>query len=297
LIEGALIHLPGIGEKRSQRLLANGKDSWEALLGEDMGIFGNGQQKVKLQKAVRKCRKALKEGNVGFLIKQLKPRDHWRILAAYIDEISFFDIETTGLGYESEISVIVCLHRGKLHTFVNGQNLDDFLLLLDEVKILGSFNGGSFDIPQIKTFFHIPDLECPHLDLRWITFHSGWSGGLKAIESQVGIHRPFDLSGVDGDEAQILWYEWEKTRNESSYKKLLRYCAADVISLSLLSYKILEQKKLKRGGNGFSGLWHLLDSEDFARVPERRSQPSSKKTWKQNLRARLRAQKKPRFGI
>ena len=40
---------------------------------------------------------------------------------------------TSGLEMDSLITVIACWHQGRLHTFVEHENLDDFLDLLDDI--------------------------------------------------------------------------------------------------------------------------------------------------------------------
>ena len=135
------------------------------------------------------------------------------------------------MDWDAHITVIVCWHGGKLHTFVEHENLDDFLDLLDEVKLLASFNGSSFDVPRILASFHIPELPCPHLDLRWPFYHRGLIGSLKDIAREAGVSRPVDLADADGMLAVQLWDCWAMQQNRAARDQLLRYCAADVLML------------------------------------------------------------------
>ena len=149
----------------------------------------------------RRCALALDTGDVRYFVDRFAPQDRWRILAHFFEQTSFFDIETMGLHYDAPITVIVCWHRGQFWNFVEHENLDGFLDLLDDVTLLASFNGGSFDVPRVLDAFHVPELPCAHLDLRWACYHQGRTGGLKEIANAMGITRPPDLRDVDGEYA------------------------------------------------------------------------------------------------
>ena len=109
-----------------------------------------------------------------------------------------------------------------------------FLELLDDVTLLATFNGSSFDVPRILDAFHIPELPCPHVDLRWMCHHQGWKGGLKDIAEALGITRPADLVQADGALAIRLWHLWTGRRDRPAREQLLRYCGADVLLLLML---------------------------------------------------------------
>jgi uncharacterized protein YprB with RNaseH-like and TPR domain len=171
---------------------------------------------------------------------RLPVREHWRILKSNLAEASYFDIETSGLSpSKSHVTVVVCKHQGTFYEFVRGENLDDFLDLLDEVKLLVSFNGNSFDCPRIADHFHLPELPCPHVDLRWVCYHRGLKGGLKAIETSLGLGRESDLKGISGDDAVWLWQKWllgcQKSRD-----LLIRYCRKDVEGLEIIANHLLK---------------------------------------------------------
>jgi uncharacterized protein YprB with RNaseH-like and TPR domain len=137
------------------------------------------------------------------------------------------------------VTIVVCLHQGKMHEFVRGENLDDFLDLLDDVTLLVSFNGNSFDVPRILDQFHVPELPCPHVDLRWVSYHRGLKGGLKKIEEELGFVRESDLKGLGGDDAVWLWQKW-RLGCEKSRDLLLRYCRRDVEALEKISQALLK---------------------------------------------------------
>ena len=227
VITEAFLHCRGIGPRRLRRLREAGIRSWHDCV----------RQPEKLPEDLRHalpheaCRllQALDQRDVRFLAERLAPADRWRILHDFFDEASFFDIETTGLSRSASATVITCWHQGTMHAFVEDENLDQFLDLLDEVRLLVSFNGTQFDIPRLLDTFHIPSLPCAHLDLRWIAYHRGMRGGLKEIARQLGLRRPKELEGMSGAAAVDLWWAWKNGGDAEARTRLIRYCAVDTL--------------------------------------------------------------------
>lgn len=236
MITQAFQHFRGIGPARLAKLHEAGVRSWSDVLDFPERIPPG--WRVELAEECRRCLAALRTGDVHYFVDRFAPQDKWRILAHMLDETTFFDIETLGLDYDAPITVIVCWHRGEFHTFVEHENLDGFLELLDEVRLLASFNGNSFDIPRVLDSFHIPELPCPHLDLRWPCYHQGYAGGLKEITSRMGIRRPTDLQDTDGELAVRLWHCWQTKNDHGAREHLIRYCASDVALLVVLAHRL-----------------------------------------------------------
>ena len=65
-------------------------------------------------------------------------------------------------------------------------------------------------------------------------------GGLKAIERQAGIRRESEVEGLDGYDAVMLWdaYRWG---DEASLERLVKYNAADIVSLKTLLDRAYER--------------------------------------------------------
>ena len=234
---GALRHLPGIGPHKIEQLFQRGITCWHDLLAHCRAghLPGLNSRHAKLVAALEASEHALANRQLPHLTQTLHNADHWRILADFIDDATFLDIETSGDELQPEITLIIAKHRGRLHTFTAGQNLDQFLDLLDDITFWVTFNGISFDVPQLENHFHIPLRDIAHVDLRWVCYHAQLRGGLKEIERAIGLMRPPDLIGVDGAEAAWLWQRWQLTGNPKLLQKLTRYCAADVIGLEHLS--------------------------------------------------------------
>jgi uncharacterized protein YprB with RNaseH-like and TPR domain len=233
LITESLRHCSGIGPSRLAQLHDAGIRSWNDVI-EHASKIPLGIRENLLSEA-RRALAALDQNDIGYFVGHFYPQDKWRILAEFLDQTSFFDIETSGLEKDALITVIVCWHQGRFHTFVEHENLDDFLDLLDEVSLLASFNGASFDVPRVLDAFHIPRLPCPHLDLRWPCYHAGLRGGLKCIARKLKIARPPDLADTDGELAIQLWSDWRDCEDAAARDHLIRYCAADVLILIILA--------------------------------------------------------------
>ncbi len=241
MIDRTFLHCPGIGPKTDERLKAMGFASSNDCLSRPADLPLQKKKRERFLDDLRTSQSALENQDIDFLVAKLPTREHWRILGAYFQKATFFDIETTGLySYDSHPTVIVAFHQEKLRTFVYGENLVDFLDLIDECELLVAFNGNSFDIPFLENTFNIPQIGCPHVDLRWIAFHEGYCGGLKAIEKQMRIFRPHEIGAVDGFEAVNLYHRWQKG-DLSARQLLVRYCQTDTLATYLVAGRILQE--------------------------------------------------------
>lgn len=243
MLDGAFLHLDGIGPKKWTDLQRQGIATWDHALEKLTELIKGEKAQLRFRESLIRSKIAKENLDLEYITNSFHPADKWRILAEYWDSLSFFDIETDGL--YNRITVIGCLHKGQNYSFVKGENLDEFLDFLEETKILVSFNGSSFDIPCILKYFHIPKFPVPHIDIRWVLYHSGYKGSLKSIEKQMGISRESDLEGVDGMEAVRLWFQYTEWGDLLAKEKLIRYCLADVNSLEILSSKIINDRRNK----------------------------------------------------
>lgn len=258
MIDRVFSHLPGIGPETERRLRNTGIATWSDLCGALPILRMPENKREELGRLLERHEHAIRHDDIGFFLQQFKRRDHWTILDRYFEDACFFDIETAGEGGPPIITVIACLDSAGLHTFVAHENLDDFLSHLDRVKLLVSYNGDSFDVPQVLRHFHIPVLPCPHLDLRWVCHHEGLKGGLKAVERQADIRRPGDLDGLDGRDAVWLWERWDISGERPARDRLVRYCGADAVSLKGLAALILRSRGSVCALPETGALWALL---------------------------------------
>ena len=237
MIREALLHCPQIGPSRLEKLHAAGIRTWSDVIERQDDLPAGIRSTIVAE--VKQCLEAIEQEDIAYFVNHLAPRDRWRILSHFLDDVSFFDIETDGLDHDAAITTICCWHRGQVYTFLEHENLDDFLDLLDEITLLSSFNGSTFDVPRVLDAFHIPNLPCPHLDLRWLCYHKNLRGGLKEICFQLGIFRPQDLEFADGELAIRLWMRWLHFKDKMAKSELIRYCASDVILLKILAEKLV----------------------------------------------------------
>lgn len=260
MIDQTFLHLPGVGPKAEAKIQMVGMTRWQDVLQAPHQLPFRPKQPQAFFDMLNACQTAFENDDLEFLVNTLVKKEQWRILATYRDRCSFFDIETNGLDQYADITVIGCYHRGKLHRFVRGENLEAFLDLLEDMELLVSFNGSSFDVPQICKTWRIPDLGVPHIDLRWQCYHQHLRGGLKEIEPALGIDRPRDLSGVDGEAAIWLWDDWDRCGDRTARELLLRYCGADVLALAMLTDALLERLiDHHEPPEPFHMLWQQLD--------------------------------------
>ncbi|MDG1896906.1 MAG: ribonuclease H-like domain-containing protein [Fuerstiella sp.] len=288
MITEALQHFRGVGPVRLAQLHEAGVRSWHDALAAPEHLAPWLRREIVEES--ERCLQALADDNVQYFVANLCAKDKWRVLHQYHDRASFFDIETTGLEYDDTITVIVCWHKNQLHTFVEHENLDDFLDLLDDIELLASFNGSTFDVPRVLDAFHIPELPCPHLDLRWPCYHRDLQGGLKQVVSQLGIDRPPDLQDVDGGVAVELWAMWQDHQNHDARDQLIRYCAADVLLLLPLADELA-----RRQPRIASELWsHLpnVDSPPIATDPVTPGQAVAAKMFGQGSPSMLRTRRR-----
>ncbi len=234
-----LRHLPHIGSQGEKALRLEGCQCWNDLANASHPLAGfDVFAWDEIRRAAEQSQRAVLADDAAYFTSRLPPLEQWRVLAHWFDHASYFDIETSGLEADSIVTLVCCFHGGQPLRFMADENLDDFLELLERVKLLVSFNGASFDVPRVLGRFHIPELPCAHVDLRWLCHHAGWRGGLKKIERALGLRRPTDLDGLGGAEAVRLWHAWHERGDAQAKRTLERYCAADTVMLKLLAGRL-----------------------------------------------------------
>ncbi len=134
--------------------------------------------------------------------------------------------------YFNDITTITLYDGQATKTYVQGQNLDDFIEDIQKYKVIVSYNGRSFDVPFIENYFKIR-LNHAHIDLRYILYSLGFKGGLKGCERQLGMDRG-DLKEIDGFFAVLLWDEYKRTGDQRALDTLLAYNVQDTVTLENL---------------------------------------------------------------
>jgi len=155
----------------------------------------------------------------------------------------YLDIETTGLSRKyADLTVVgiatvtgTSLHVAQLHGGqIAAAAVDRLLEPVDEVY---TYNGSRFDLPFIK---HKLGLDVKgrlaHTDLMYDCWRQDLKGGLKAVETRLGIRRR--LTEVNGYMAVRLWWQYVNDNNLAALRMLLTYNREDIVNLHTLRKKL-----------------------------------------------------------
>ena len=197
------------------------------------------KQKIVLQQSTQ----ALINRDSAFFNEHFPVSERWRLLPEFKNETAFLDIETTGLGKDSYITVCGILDESGFTSYVRGENLDELVPILDKYKLVVTFNGISFDLPYLKRELGPMMINTAHVDLMYILRNVGLKGGLKKIERICGLERNDDLSMLSGRDAVFLW-SMAQEGEPRALETLIRYNAEDVSSLPLLTEFAYRQNSL-----------------------------------------------------
>lgn len=261
VLQQYLRHLPHVGAQRERRLRQEGGVCWKGILNAEHPLAGLERSEWdEVCVACEQSLRAMEAEDVAFFTARIPMPDQWRVLAHWFGQLSYFDIETSGLEIDSKVTLISCFHRGEPLCFLADENMDDFLDLMEQIKVLVSFNGASFDVPRVLDRFHIQRLPCAHMDLRWLCHHAGWRGGLKKIEGALGLRRPPDLVGLGGAEAVGLWQAWAGQGDTQARRTLERYCVADTVMLSLLASRLVAHHGVTMAAPAEAELWRRVSA-------------------------------------
>lgn len=149
--------------------------------------------------------------------------------------IGYLDIETS---FEGDVTVVGLLRsdRGLVQLVggaVGAAPLAEHLAGLDTIC---TFYGEGFDLPVLRRALGVDLLvDYRSLDLSVECRRLGIRGGLKAVESSLGISRR--TRGIKGYDAMVLWKAWQ-TGERHAIDTLLRYNREDVLNLVLLERRL-----------------------------------------------------------
>ena len=186
-----------------------------------------------MQKGIDESRQHLSENNPVYFSNCLPANQCWRLFPEFRTSTAYLDIETTGLDRHYQSITTIALYDGhEIKTYVHGENLDDFIEDVQQYNVIVTYNGKSFDVPFIETFFNIR-LNHAQIDLRYVLSSLGYRGGLKGVERQLGNDRG-NLRDVDGFFAVMLWDEYQKSGDKKALDTLLAYNVQDTVTLENL---------------------------------------------------------------
>lgn len=241
MISESFIFLDRISYAKEQQLWAYGIKSWSDFLAANEIPGISKERKLFYNRQLLQAKYLLEKKELSQLAKLFPQREHWRLYALFKHQAMALDIETSQ--YYGDITVIG-LHDGQSPYFlVKNKNLshEPLVELLAEPKVLLTFNGSSFDLPIIRRRFPQVDWS-PHLhiDLRHVAARVGLSGGLKHIESVLGLSRSEEIQNMAGDNAILLW-EQHLMGDERALELLIAYNEADVENLFPLAEYLIKE--------------------------------------------------------
>jgi len=229
MLTNTFMHIQGIGVKTEQTLWNFGLTEWNSI-SSPAAPEVPARLKWRLTTGIEESIKHLNENDPAYFSKRLPGNQCWRLFQEVRSSIAYVDIETTGLDRDyNEITTIALYDGNTIRTYVQGDNLPQFVSDIQAYRTMITYNGRCFDAPFIERYFNIK-LNHAHIDLRYILFSLGFRGGLKGCETQLGIHRG-DLEGVDGFLAVHLWDRFKRKRDEKALETLLAYNVQDTINL------------------------------------------------------------------
>jgi uncharacterized protein YprB with RNaseH-like and TPR domain len=245
MLKRTFIHLPKVGPATELYFWREGFHTWEDFLGA-RAIPGLSQTRLAaLQRDLEHSLGHLDQP--AYFGSRLPAGERWRLFKQYRPRTAYLDIETTGANWPNLSVTVIGLYDGRtFHQFVLGENILDFLGIIDEFQMLVTFNGSQFDLPVLQAFFGGRPFRQTHIDLRFVLARLGFKGGLKKIEPRFGLFRAPDLAGLDGYDAVLLW-ERAQRGNRIARDLLLRYNQEDVINLESLmvqAYQLASQRAL-----------------------------------------------------
>jgi len=235
MLTSTFCHIPHIGTHTESRLWHAGLLSWhDALRDEHRALLHSHNSNAYA--FLHESFAALDALNPRFFAELLPHRQLWRLFPEFRHRTAFLDIETTGVSGHGDYLTTIALYDGaSVCYYVYGHNLQQFLRDVQRFSILVTYNGKQFDIPYIERFFNIK-LPHVHIDLRFVLKSLGFSGGLKACERALGLHRG-ELDGLDGYCAVLLWHDYRSSGNLAALETLLAYNIADAVNLETLMVK------------------------------------------------------------
>ena len=234
MIESSFCILSGVGLRTERQWWQWGMRTWADFLSSG-SIRGLGSHRKTLyDEELCRARARRAQEDARYFAVHLPPQEQWRLYEWLRPRAVYLDIETNSFG---QITVVGLYGSGGFTSLIKGdllsrQRLGDELAQYD---LLVTFNGTAFDLPVLLATFPDVPLDQPHMDLCCLGRRLGYRGGLKVIETQLGITRSTGLQGMCGADAGRLWNRWRHGRDEDARETLLAYNEADCVNLQPLA--------------------------------------------------------------
>lgn len=248
MLTSTFIHAPGVGLSTERKLWDAGIRDWDAFLDatDDLPL-GPGKREI-ITPVIEESRNRLAERDHRWFAHALPASEHWRAAGEFSDKLAFLDIETTGSGTHAHPTVvgIYDFAEGEYRHWVYGENLAEFTDFIDEFETIVTFFGTGFDLPFLQRWDPRIRWHQLHVDLCPLLRRLGYKGGLKRVEKQLGIERPYGIDGLDGMDAVRLWWQF-KRGDQMALDQLIAYNREDVVNMIAL-LQLASQKMIAASG-------------------------------------------------
>ena len=262
MLTNTFLHAQGVGDVIERHIWNAGILTWDDLLRAAPSDLPMGAHHAAvLRMTVEKSQAALAAGDYRFFARVLPPREHWRCAPQFMDGVGFLDIETNG-GYAASAITVIGVYNGfDSRLYVRGRDLEAFEVDAKNYTLWVTFFGTGFDIPFLKRRFANLPFDQLHIDLCPALRRLGFKGGLKKIETTLGIARADGVDGLGGMDAVRLWRQWSRMGDEEALDLLLAYNRADIENLALLLAFAYGRLKSATGFPANLGKAHNSDSD------------------------------------
>ncbi|MCL7412186.1 MAG: ribonuclease H-like domain-containing protein [ANME-2 cluster archaeon] len=234
MLTNSYVHIPRIGASTEHKIWSSGIRSWDEFCENHHRIKMSVSKRDQLLEGIEESRQRLEVSDHVYFASTLPIKEHWRGYQHFKKDTLFLDIETTGLSQDrDEITMIGIYGGGKSRVFISGIDLDEFPGVLEGCKTIVTFNGSRFDLPFISRHFPEICFDQLHIDLMYPLRRIGLSGGLKHIETVLGLVRSTETTGLTGFDAVRLWYRY-KRGDQSALDTLVMYNLEDISHLETI---------------------------------------------------------------
>lgn len=250
MIKNTFCILNGIGERLERRLWRQGILTWRNFLEKEAIDLISPERKAFFDATLRSAMMELEMGNSQYFARTIKRREHWRLYDVFKGEALCLDIETNGLlpGNGGYVTLIGLYDGYDWRYLLAGENLNSKSLRkeLSGYKYLITYYGSSFDIPFLQREFPDIRFEMPHFDLCFAARKLGFKGGLKRLETELGIVRDSSVQGMNGYDAVRLW-EFSRRGSREALNLLINYNREDTVNLFSIAERLYSMLRESTG--------------------------------------------------
>jgi hypothetical protein len=232
MLTSTFVHISGVGPHTERRIWERGLHSWSAFLADPAAAGLPARKTARIVEATAASLERLRRHDHAYFSAALPRREHWRAYPEFGHRIAYLDIETTSLEGD-DVTLIGVYDGSDVRVYMKGVGLDRFVDDIASYSLLVTYYGACFDLPFLRRRFLGLQFDQLHIDLCPALRRLGLAGGLKRVETLVGIRRSAETAGLDGWDAVRLWREWECGSSEA-LDLLKRYHREDVTHLKTL---------------------------------------------------------------